>query len=297
MNAKTLFDKNDSCLCYAAAALLYVFASSTLGAVQLGLDTGSFGWWLMLALTSVVVGLTVVVYCFVTNKNIVCCTTLDVAPNVLHVVLGSVCVVGLVFCMTPVTNLIFDLIQSMGLARPEVNLPKDNIVPLLLVATFLPAFTEEIVFRGVVANGLLRSCKSHVVGIVLSAALFSLFHCNPAQTLHQFLVGCLLATLLLRSGSVWVCFVVHFVNNLVVVVGEFVLPPQVATDWTACIVGGVVAVASFVAYLVFVKPTDSAKRNFVPTVARTRASSLLAIGTAVVFFVVLWVANLLQKPV
>lgn len=294
-NAATPCDKvgkNNAFLCYAVVAAAYLVASIVLGSIQSAVTKGSAVWWICLAAANSVVGISAAVFLRCKGKNFWHDTAADVAPDVVGTLLCCVCVVGLVFCMSYVTNVLFDLMESWGLPRPSVDLPK-QLVPLLLTATILPAVSEELAFRGVVAQGLLRGSGNKVGGVLLSGVLFALFHANPAQTLYQFLFGCLLAVLYLRSGSLWNCVIVHFVNNLVVVGAEFLLPESVYTDLTMCIVGGVVAALSFAAYILFVKPTSKSILRESFMVEKVEPVSVVAFATSVAVFVVLWVAALL----
>ena len=242
-------------------------------------------------MTSLGLGACAAVYLCCTHRNPWKQAALDVAPNPLHTVFACVCVLGLMCFMAPLTNWIYDLMEKAGLPRPSVDLPR-QLVPLLLTATFVPAVCEELVFRGVVAQGLVRGMRNNTLAVVVSGALFSLFHANPAQTLHQFAVGCLLSVLLIRGGSLWSCVIVHFVNNLAAVVCEFVLPEAVFTSWITCLVGGVVAIGSFVAYILLVKPAPHA---FDPGERQTTPFApvpTMLFALSVVVFVVLWVVAL-----
>lgn len=91
----------------------------------------------------------------------------------------------------------------------------------------LPAVSEEIAFRGIMVNSLGGACKLWVS--LLLGALFSLYHLNPAQTLYQFAVGFIFTLLAVTSQSVLPAMVLHFINNLLIVVlyyavGEYALP-------------------------------------------------------------------------
>lgn len=284
-------NRNDAFMCFGITALVYIALSAVLGSVQNSVEKGSAVWWICLAATSLGLGTCAVVYLLCTHRNPWKQATLDVAPNALHTVLACVCVLGLMCFMAPLTNWIYDLMEKAGLSRPSVDLPR-QLVPLLLTATFVPAVCEELVFRGVVAQGLIRGMRNKTIAVVVSGALFSLFHANPAQTLHQFAVGCLLSVLLLRGGSLWACVIVHFVNNLAAVVCEFVLPEAVFTSWITCLVGGVVATGSFVAYILLVKPAphafDLGKQQSTPFAP----VPTMLFALTVVAFVVLWVVAL-----
>jgi membrane protease YdiL (CAAX protease family) len=92
----------------------------------------------------------------------------------------------------------------------------------LVVVVALPAICEEILMRGVVTGGL--SSYSVKFGIFISALMFSLMHANPMQTVHQFLLGIVLAIVYLSCRSVIPCIIVHALNNLISVTCTTFLP-------------------------------------------------------------------------
>ena len=95
-------------------------------------------------------------------------------------------------------------------------------VECILVAAF-----EELAFRAALFPMILknrRSTKGIFFSIVISSALFGLFHtvnliygASVGSVLLQIgystLVGCMCAFILLKTGSVWLCVVVHAVYN------------------------------------------------------------------------------------
>ena len=284
-------DKNDAFLAFASTALLYLAASLILGSAQSAVGNSSPWWWVFLALSSVAIGGSAVAYCAAKKANVCKFCALDVPPSLVFTLLGCVATIALLFFMAPLTNWLYDLMERVGLTRPSVALPL-QLVPLLLTVTILPAFCEEIVFRGMIANGFLRSYRNRWGAVLLSGAIFSLFHANPAQTVHQFVLGCLLAFLIQRSGSVWTCVIVHFVNNLFTVVFEFTLPADIFVSWVACLCGGLVAVGTIVVCVLFVKPTKYAITPQEEPIPRD-TFRLSAFLLTVCVFCILWVMTLL----
>lgn len=76
----------------------------------------------------------------------------------------------------------------------------------------LPAFAEEFLMRGVVLNAASRK-RDYSYAILITAGMFSLMHGNPIQTVHQFLLGAVLAYVVLVSKSLWAGIFLHFFNN------------------------------------------------------------------------------------
>lgn len=91
-----------------------------------------------------------------------------------------------------------------------------NLLPALVVIAVLPAIFEEVIFRGILAKNMQASGWGTAVTVLLSGAMFSLFHTNPAQTVYQFACGMCFALVALRSGSIFPTVLSHFLNNAVV---------------------------------------------------------------------------------
>lgn len=86
------------------------------------------------------------------------------------------------------------------------------IGPMLLVLGVLPAVCEEIVFRGVLVQGLAtRLVPAAAVGI--AAALFAGYHLSLAQLIPTFTLGLVCGTIALRARSVYPTMVAHLLNN------------------------------------------------------------------------------------
>lgn len=128
------------------------------------------------------------------------------------------CIFGLGFLNTYFNNWIIDL----GYKASTISPPIANVGQLflsLLVVAVLPAVIEEWVFRGAILQGLKGT--GTVVCSLLGAFAFSLFHHNPLQTIYQFLMGGIYTYLTLKSGSIFVSMVAHFINNAFIIIFSF----------------------------------------------------------------------------
>lgn len=199
---------------FALAVCIMISASLILGLI-FGSDAQGFAFWLMQGLYTLLIGGGALLYAYITKTNFVTATKLNKAPSWKHFGWGCLAVVFLIASMQPLNNWILDGIEAIGLNRPAVNFD-DSLAGLLIVACLFPCFTEEVVFRGTIAQSLYYS-RNKWGAVAISGALFALFHANPAQTLHQFVLGCFLALLVYRSGSLWTSIIVHFFNNALVV--------------------------------------------------------------------------------
>lgn len=81
----------------------------------------------------------------------------------------------------------------------------------VIIVLSAPVF-EELLFRGVILQGLLRSQRPWVA-IGQSALLFGIVHFNPAQSIHAFLLGLVFGWLYYRTRSLWLCMAMHVLFN------------------------------------------------------------------------------------
>lgn len=91
----------------------------------------------------------------------------------------------------------------------------------LLVVALIPAVGEELTFRGVLQQSLVKRCKNVHVGIVLSAAIFSFIHFQFYGFLPRMFLGLLLGYMFYYSGSLWTSILMHFINNGTAVVVSY----------------------------------------------------------------------------
>ena len=147
-----------------------------------------------------------------------------------------------------VNNWFIDLLTSWGCNLPSSVTSeqiKANPVLAVVVACILPAINEELVFRGLLCSGL-KEKLGNLPAVLLTGLLFALFHGNPAQTLHQFALGCLLSMVALSTKSVVLPVVAHLFNNLTtLVLAMYVEPTNFYSDnkWLVLAVGGLLLVA------------------------------------------------------
>lgn len=74
---------------------------------------------------------------------------------------------------------------------------------------------EEVLLRGLVLQGLLRR-YSKSTAILISSAIFGVFHGNSIQAINAFVVGCFLGWLFVATRSLWVTILMHACHNLFV---------------------------------------------------------------------------------
>jgi membrane protease YdiL (CAAX protease family) len=105
--------------------------------------------------------------------------------------------------------------EVMGLFRG----PGGLALEILLVGIIAPC-GEELFFRGF-AYRCFCTRWGPAAGMLVSAALFSLIHLNPDGLLPIFVVGCALAYLYERTGTLVAPFTLHAANNIAAVLAAY----------------------------------------------------------------------------
>ena len=128
---------------------------------------------------------------------------------------------GLLFSLGELNTLFINWLEKLGYTSQASALPPLDggwIVLTLFVVALLPAVFEETIFRGILARNMQGAGWGTAVTILLSGALFSLFHGRPEQTVYQFLCGCCFALIAVRAGSVLPTVLSHFLNNAAILI-------------------------------------------------------------------------------
>jgi len=106
---------------------------------------------------------------------------------------------------------------------------KDLMLTLLVMAV-LPAICEEVFFRGVVLNNLVKRNFGIHLSVWLSAVLFSAIHMEFLGFLSRVLIGAVLGYAFVYSKSLWLPIILHFLNNAILVVAYFILQEKILYD-------------------------------------------------------------------
>ncbi|NDP20856.1 MAG: CPBP family intramembrane metalloprotease [Paludibacter sp.] len=108
--------------------------------------------------------------------------------------------------------------QAMIITQQLLNVHtiQGLLLNILLIA-ILPAFGEELIFRGAFQR-ILQDWKGAVFAIWVAAFVFSAIHLQFYGFLPRLLMGAFLGYLLLWSGNLWLPVLAHFTNNVLAVI-------------------------------------------------------------------------------
>lgn len=150
--------------------------------------------------------------------------------------------VGLMIAIAPLAMLFSTLVHSTGY-QMESGLPEINSPTTILMAVFficvLPAIGEEFLFRNAVLRGFKR--RGYYYAAIVSSLMFCLMHGNPDQLVHQFFVGLMLAYVMQVTGNLLAPMIVHFSNNLLALLINFVLTDEMLASANETVVYIIIA--------------------------------------------------------
>ncbi len=140
----------------------------------------------------------------------------------LSMFVGVLCVCGFVLLIEVCLGSFWDIIgvKSSGLALP-INTPAWLVTNLLLLGV-LPAICEELLFRGVVYQGL-RERFGVGASVIFSSLLFALMHQNIIQFVYPFILGCVLSITFEKTKNLLYCIIIHMFNNFETVILSYLI--------------------------------------------------------------------------
>jgi len=107
-----------------------------------------------------------------------------------------------------------------GTTNFVIDSPVKYVICIFLMAG-IPAVFEELVFRGIIFNGLRE--KLYPKGaVILCAILFALMHLTIYKTFYQLIMGVILSLIIYYTGSITYCFLYHFLNNFMIVTINYI---------------------------------------------------------------------------
>lgn len=121
--------------------------------------------------------------------------------------------------LSELNTLFLELLGNFGYVDAGITLPSMDgvgMVGVLFVVAVLPAVLEELLFRGMLLNGVKQFGEG--IAVLICGGLFALYHQNPAQTLYQFCCGAAFALMAIRAGSVLPTILSHLLNNAAILI-------------------------------------------------------------------------------
>lgn len=89
---------------------------------------------------------------------------------------------------------------------------KGNFVSFLIVVALVAPVTEEIIFRGLILDGLRENYPLRTA-LLLSSMFFAVIHFDVYAVVNAFILGIALAFVRISTGSLFLCIVLHALVN------------------------------------------------------------------------------------
>ena len=106
--------------------------------------------------------------------------------------------------------------EDAGEVVTKLFLKADTVGVFILnvfIIAFLPALGEEIFFRGMIQQYMVKAVKNLYIGIIITAIIFSAFHFQFMGFLPRMLLGIILGCIFAWSKNIWLSVFAHFLNN------------------------------------------------------------------------------------
>ncbi|HNP53715.1 MAG TPA: type II CAAX endopeptidase family protein [Ferruginibacter sp.] len=153
---------------------------------------------------------------------------------------------GMIFCANMMASPLADVSKSIVAHFPSLNASalrmenayNDQVLALsnlsswteylvaIFIMAFFPAMFEEMFFRGVMQNLLVRWWKLPWLGILVTSLLFSFIHGSIYLFLSRAVLGIVLGLMYEQTKNIWVNIVAHFLTNFLALTQLFVMSRQ-----------------------------------------------------------------------
>ena len=135
--------------------------------------------------------------------------------------------------LVPMTDFFREMIREMVL-----EMAGDQGLLMFTALVIAAPILEELIFRGIMLDGLLR-IYSPTKAVIVSSLLFGLVHLNPAQFVGGALVGGFMGWVYVHTRSVMATILIHAAFNLTAFTESYFIDVEEAIDMSyAEVLGG-----------------------------------------------------------
>lgn len=117
---------------------------------------------------------------------------------------------AIIIALEPIIN----LIPIPEMFKELLNNLFSKTVPALLTAVIAAPILEELIFRGIILEGLLKNYNP-LKAILITNIFFGIAHLNPWQFVGAFIFGIFISWVYMKTRNIFLPVLIHFVNNLV----------------------------------------------------------------------------------
>jgi uncharacterized protein len=121
----------------------------------------------------------------------------------------SMWLLNIVYAATVLTGLVGLGYEPAILIEPPQSV--QDLFRLIIVIAVFAGICEEVFFRGAIMPAMEK--QGRLEAIIFSSLLFALFHGSLIRLPNTFILGVVIALVVIKSGSLWAGILFHFLNN------------------------------------------------------------------------------------
>ncbi len=141
---------------------------------------------------------------------------------------GIVACLGFVLLIEGVFGNMFNALKLLPKPGESFAPPNDTVgyyfLNLFLLGV-MPAICEELVFRGMIFQGLKERFKPFT-SVLLTALLFALMHQNIIQFIYPLILGFVLTVVMDKTNNLIYPMIIHFFNNVTTITLDFLIKSE-----------------------------------------------------------------------
>ncbi|WP_185862126.1 CPBP family intramembrane glutamic endopeptidase [Blattabacterium cuenoti] len=158
------------------------------------------------------------------KKNLIIDLSMKLSPWYIYLIIFS-----MMFCMIIINEYLSSLVPRDGpilgnMYKEIEEFLKEEIknpIPFFSTTVLLAPICEEVLFRGIILNGMLKNKIHPIKAILFSSFLFGLTHMNPWQFVGGIVIGSFIGFIYFVTSSIMNCILLHIFNNAFAVFAMF----------------------------------------------------------------------------
>lgn len=158
------------------------------------------------------------------KKNLIIDLSMKLSPWYIYFIIFF-----MMFCMIIINEYISSLVPKEGpilgnMYKEIEEFLKEEIknpIPFFSTTVLLAPICEEVLFRGIILNGMLKNKIHPIKAILFSSFLFGLTHMNPWQFVGGLIIGSFIGFIYFVTSSIIDCILLHIFNNAFAILTMF----------------------------------------------------------------------------
>lgn len=126
---------------------------------------------------------------------------------------------------TMFANILTEMVGAPDELEDQFENIMHNAAGIIYICIIGP-LAEELILREGIIGFMQRNGRDARLSIGVSAVLFGLIHINPAQVVFATILGVVLGALYWKTRNIWLCGIVHILNNSATAVENLTLPKE-----------------------------------------------------------------------